>query len=119
MLCSGEVRTQQYGWIDTCRIDKKSSAELSEAIKSMYHWYQNSETCYVYLSDFSVDDQCGTLLGRLAKSRWFYRGWTLQELLAPRLVVLYDRDWESIGDKWHLSDHISPIIGIQNLYVRI
>lgn len=71
-------------WIDTCCIDKTSSAELSEAINSMFAWYRNAQVCYAYLSDTSAKD--GPLAGRdssFRKSAWFKRGWTLQELLAP------------------------------------
>lgn len=87
-------------WIDTCCIDKKSSAELSEAINSMYHWYKMAVVCYAYLEDVSLKKQ--HVAGHKARnvrpskkfqeSCWFTRGWTLQELLAPRLVVFYDRD---------------------------
>lgn len=70
----------RYVWIDTCCIDKTSSAELSEAINSMYRWYQQAVICYAYLSDIqSVDD--------LAGSAWFTRGWTLQELIVRRLYI--------------------------------
>jgi hypothetical protein len=41
----------EYIWIDTCCTDKKSSAELSEAIKSMFSWYENAEFCTAYLED--------------------------------------------------------------------
>jgi hypothetical protein len=70
-------------WIDTCCIEKTSSAELSEAINSMYCWYRDSAVCYAYLVDIQeVTD--------LATSRWFSRGWTLQELVAPRRLILFD-----------------------------
>ena len=70
----------QHAWIDTCCIDKTSSAELSEAINSMYRWYQNAEVCYTYLSDVHTE----TILedASFANSAWFTRGWTLQELIA-------------------------------------
>jgi hypothetical protein len=54
-------------WVDTCCIDKRSSAELSEAINSMYDWYWRAEICYVYLEDVP--------LGPLVESKWFHRGW--------------------------------------------
>ena len=69
----------QYVWIDTCCIDKTSSAELSEAINSMYRWYQKAARCYAYLSDVEIIDE-------LAESLWFTRGWTLQELVVSFLV---------------------------------
>jgi len=82
-----------YFWIDTCCINKSSSAELSEAINSMFRWYQNAEMCYVYLSDVSsrTSDRNAKFSRRwkreFRKSKWFTRGWTLQELLAPRDVI--------------------------------
>ncbi|KAK0703946.1 heterokaryon incompatibility protein-domain-containing protein [Lasiosphaeria miniovina] len=75
-----------YIWIDTCCIDKSSSAELTEAINSMYQWYQFARTCYAYLCD--VDD-----------ARWFTRGWTLQELIAPHHVEFYSSKWQLLGEK--------------------
>lgn len=90
----------QYLWVDTVCIDKTSSAELSEAINSMYNWYSKAEACYVYLEDFDQD---------LAKCRWFSRGWTLQELLAPWAtnMTFFDGNWRSIGTKMTLLTQIS------------
>jgi hypothetical protein len=87
-----------YVWIDTVCIDKSSSSELSEAINSMYAWYEKTEVCYVYLSDV-VSISGSTFLGdsELSKSRWFKRGWTLQELLAPSELKVYNQSWASIG----------------------
>ncbi|KAI0137963.1 HET-domain-containing protein [Hypoxylon sp. NC0597] len=85
-----------YVWIDTCCIDKSSSAELSEGINSMFQWYRNSAVCYIYLSDvFATDDPFSTP-SEFRQSRWFTRGWTLQELLAPRELVFFDRHWDEI-----------------------
>ncbi|KAI1288641.1 heterokaryon incompatibility protein-domain-containing protein [Xylaria venustula] len=84
-------------WIDTCCIDKRSSAELSEAINSMFKWYQNSAICYAYLDDVISDDDEPTLPAGFPNSRWFTRGWTLQELLAPPVVIFYSMDWLNIG----------------------
>lgn len=81
-----------YIWVDTCCIDKSSSAELSEAINSMYRWYQRSDVCYAYLCDVQTPE-------RLGESRWFTRGWTLQELIAPHRVMFYAADWTYIGEK--------------------
>jgi hypothetical protein len=77
----------QYVWIDTCCIDKTSSADLSEAINSMYQWYRNAQVCYAYLSDALKGGQGNK---HFSKSKWFTRGWTLQELLAPSFLVFYD-----------------------------
>ncbi|WPH01259.1 HET-domain-containing protein [Acrodontium crateriforme] len=91
------LEAQFYGyewiWCDTCCIDKTSSAELSEAINSMFAWYKEADTCYVYISEpdiSSVED--------LPKSDWFSRGWTLQELLAPPFVEFYTHDWRLIAN---------------------
>ncbi|OOF92107.1 hypothetical protein ASPCADRAFT_518000 [Aspergillus carbonarius ITEM 5010] len=88
-----------YAWVDTCCIDKTSSAELAEAINSMYRWYQKASVCYVFLADVeSMDD--------FEKSRWFTRGWTLQELIAPKQMIFFNRSWEKLGTKRELRDEI-------------
>ena len=85
-------------WVDTCCIDKANNTELSEAINSMFRWYQNAKNCYVYPSDVeqntSVDDSESSQRWKPAfrKSRWFIRGWTLQELLAPASVTFHSRE---------------------------
>ncbi|KAI4947422.1 hypothetical protein J4E91_006776 [Alternaria rosae] len=84
----------EYSWVDTCCIDKSSSAELSEAINSMFRWYREAAKCYVYLSDVSVQDT-----ESFQTSRWFTRGWTLQELVAPKVISFYTMEGEHIGDK--------------------
>src|SRR5204863_8204286 len=80
----------RYFWVDTCCIDKSNSSELSEAINSMFRWYQNAAKCYVYLSDVLITQRRASneffelsLESAFRASRWFTRGWTLQELLAP------------------------------------
>jgi hypothetical protein len=73
----------QYIWIDTCCIDKNSSAELSEAINSMYTWYKAAKRCYAYLADVSANVDVREKDSEFAKSKWFEKGWTLQELIAP------------------------------------
>ncbi|PYH58326.1 uncharacterized protein BO96DRAFT_432262 [Aspergillus niger CBS 101883] len=95
----------EYVWIDTCCIDKTSSAELSEAINSMYQWYQKAEICYAYLADIRSE-------GEIAKSKWLTRGWTLQELIAPSRVVFLNEEWRMLGDKAHLQDKIAEYTGI-------
>lgn len=85
-------------WADTCCIDKASSTELSEAINSMFKWYRQSVVCYVHLSDVSDHQEDFSKAGSAFRSsRWFTRGWTLQELLAPRKVQFYTGDWNYIG----------------------
>jgi hypothetical protein len=97
-----------YVWVDTCCIDKSSSSELSEAINSMFAWYKNSARCYAYLSDVLVANITETF----SKSRWFTRGWTLQELLAPMDVIFYDQQWSEIGTRVEHAEWISEITGI-------
>ncbi|KAH7063821.1 heterokaryon incompatibility protein-domain-containing protein [Paraphoma chrysanthemicola] len=101
-------------WIDTCCIDKTSSAELSEAINSMFQWYQESSICYALLSD--CFDDCKVWNARtvrhFADSRWWTRGWTLQELLAPKVVEFYNTEWRRIGSRNSLRKHVSFASGI-------
>lgn len=89
----------EYVWIDTCCIDKSSSAELSEAINSMWTCYERAELCYAYLSDVPPETAIYDDDSAFCKSRWFTRGWTLQELLAPSSVAFYDASWGLIGRK--------------------
>ena len=81
----------EYAWVDTCCIDKTSSAELTEAINSMFAWYRDAEVCYVFLSDLQPG-AAGDLQYTLPKCRWFTRGWTLQEMIAPKEVLFFDRE---------------------------
>jgi hypothetical protein len=99
----------KYCWVDTCCIDKSSSAELSECINSMYRWYADSAVCYAYLTDV---EEIGSH-EEFAASRWFTRGWTLQELLAPREMIFYGKRWEKIGTKEDLASEISQITHIE------
>ena len=105
-------------WVDTCCIDKRSSAELSEAINSMYRWYENSKVCYAYLHDLpdssfpmvphvDIDDE-----EWIDWPEWFSRGWTLQEMIAPRDVQFFNKDWHPIGDKRVLARTLSYITGV-------
>ncbi|KAK9414196.1 putative Heterokaryon incompatibility domain-containing protein [Seiridium unicorne] len=109
-----------YFWVDTCCIDKTSSAELTEAINSMFNWYRNAQTCYVYLTDVSKEDavaQDGELShlnwkSAFRESRWFNRGWTLQELLAPSKVEFFSATKQRLGDKKSLEQTIHEITRI-------
>lgn len=103
-----------YFWVDTCCIDKTSSAELSEAINSMFRWYQKAVHCYVHLSDVSIEADLGLASweSQFRKSRWFTRGWTLQELIAPASVRFYSRGGTLLGDKTTLEDVIHEITGL-------
>jgi hypothetical protein len=109
----------QYFWVDTCCINKTDKAELSNAICSMFCWYQNATRCYVYLSDVSTgkrkaDDMLDKFTWEPAfrSSRWFARGWTLQELLAPSTVEFFSQEWEKLGDKTSLKLLIHRITSI-------
>jgi hypothetical protein len=97
-----------YAWVDTCCIDQNSSAELAEAINSMFIWYKKAERCYAFLSDVEKDH----FGEQFPRSRWFTRGWTLQELIAPRTVNFYDANWEPIGSKHALVPQITAITKI-------
>ncbi|KAH9880790.1 hypothetical protein IAQ61_001084 [Plenodomus lingam] len=108
----------QYFWIDTCCIDKSNNQELQGAINSMFCWYQNAQKCYVYLSDVESNapdadsESSRRWKPAFRKSRWFRRGWTLQELLAPASVEFYSSDEELLGDKNSLKDTIHEITGV-------
>lgn len=86
-------RRIDYAWVDTCCIDKSSSAELTEAINSMYAYYREAFVCIAYLDDVFPGDLTSFRL-QLASCRWFTRGWTLQELIAPKDLEFYDASWE-------------------------
>src|SRR5436305_9191660 len=109
----------RYFWVDSCCIKKSSDPELSEAINSMFRWYRGAAKCYVYLSDVSTlkrkeRDQSlqNTWESAFRGSRWFTRGWTLQELLAPMSVEFFSREATRLGDKQSLEQQIHEITGI-------
>lgn len=112
------LKAQSYDiewlWVDTNCIDKTSSAELMEAINSMFRWYAKAEICFAYLSDVATAElSTADLLSKFGSSRWFTRGWTLQELLAPHNLIFYAADWSQIGSKdSSLADEIYNITGI-------
>ena len=120
-FCGQQARQDglQYFWVDTCCIDKMDKAELSHAIRSMFRWYQNAARCYVYLADVSTrkrkaDDMLDEFTWESAfrESRWFTRGWTLQELLAPSTVEFFSQEEEKLGDKTSLKSSIHKITSI-------
>lgn len=108
----------QYVWMDTCCIDKSSSAELAEAINSMFTWYRHATVCIAYLSDVSLEPGQDSEASRnewiheFRSSRWFTRGWTLQELIAPEHLEFYSREWTPLGSKAVLAEEIQDITGI-------
>jgi hypothetical protein len=101
----------QHFWIDTCCINKDSSSELSEAIISMFRWYKGAAKCYVYLSDVSISNFAINTRS-FQESRWFKRGWTLQELLAPTSVEFFSQEHSRLGDKNSLMPPIAEVTGI-------
>lgn len=108
-------RGLRYVWVDTCCIDKTSSAELSEAINSMFRWYGAAEVCFTYLVD--VPPTSNGLYTSFEKSRWFTRGWALQELLAPKALDFFASDWTFMATRNYLANRISRITGIDEVYL--
>lgn len=125
----------EYAWVDTCCIDKTNSAELSEAINSMYRWYEESAICYAFLEDMLFEDakpddptpspsvpsregeyrrpvDRSPLTAALANCRWFSRGWTLQELIAPRTLRFYDAFWTLVAEKSAIAKVLEAVTGI-------
>lgn len=103
----------QFFWIDTCCIDKRNYTELSTAINSMFRWYRDATRCYVYLSDVpDPQDPASVEESAFPNSRWFKRGWTLQELVAPSSVQFFSRDSEYLGSKKSREQQIHQITGI-------
>jgi hypothetical protein len=92
-----------YAWVDTCCIDKSSSAELTESINSMFGYYAKSSVCFAHLADLCP----GMSVHNMDACRWFTRGWTLQELIAPRIMGFYDQSWSCIGSRASLMEVIS------------
>ena len=118
-FCGDQAKKDQlqYFWVDTCCIDKSSAVELQEAITSMFRWYSEAAKCYVYLADVSTEgfDPAGSVElwePAFRGSRWFTRGWTLQELIAPLSVEFFSADCRLLGDKKSLRRHIHEITGI-------
>ena len=103
-------------WIDTCCIDKTNLAELSESINSMFRWYRNAELCIAFLDNVHDNLQSSRsfegIQETFKQSRWFKRGWTLQELIAPSDVLFVSSDWKPIGSRISLAEYISAVTGI-------
>ncbi|KAL3297179.1 HET domain-containing protein [Colletotrichum asianum] len=119
----------KYVWVDTCCIDKSSSAELTESINSMFAWYQQAAVCFVWLEELAPVHQGAESpasaeniassgnqklydISEMRSCRWFSRGWTLQELIAPREVEFYDADWNLRFTKTDRTSDLSRITGI-------
>ncbi|KAK0648989.1 hypothetical protein B0T16DRAFT_409230 [Cercophora newfieldiana] len=107
----------KYAWIDTCCINKDSSTELGEAINSMFRWYHKAAVCYAYLADVGPADDHRDTSSSFFTSRWFRRGWTLQELLAPEVLQFYNSEWGLIGTKEDYSHEIEVITGIPRQFL--
>ncbi|KAF4333826.1 het domain protein [Fusarium beomiforme] len=105
----------EWIWIDNCCINKSDSSELSESINSMFRWYSDAVVCLTYLSDVRNSSSHSSVFRSVESegmSKWFTRGWTLQELLAPGKLDFYDMDWNYIGSKQELAESIEDITGI-------
>ncbi len=131
-----------YVWLDTCCINKfprdedpePDENETAQAISSMFRWYEEAVVCYAFLHDVSKDEHLyrpgsskeikkssaayRCRIGAFGKSEWFERGWTLQELLAPRRLEFYDHYWKPLGTKKSKWSSISEVTGIQGEYIR-
>ncbi|PKK49580.1 hypothetical protein CI102_7976 [Trichoderma harzianum] len=107
----------EYAWIDTCCIDKTNLVELSEAINSMFRWYNCASACYAYLSDVPEDDKPSERGSKFRTSRWFQRGWTLQELLAHKNLLFFNTKWQFIGTKGTISNVIKDITHVPRQFL--
>ncbi|PWY82595.1 CMGC protein kinase [Aspergillus eucalypticola CBS 122712] len=108
----------QYAWVDTCCIDKTNSVELGEAINSMFRWYNEAAVCYAYLADVTMEDNNPFPLTQFSSCRWFQRGWTLQELLAPDKLRFFDSGWHDLGTKAKRSGIIDRKFGIPRRFLQ-
>ena len=112
-----------YIWIDTCCIDKTKSEELRYALNMMFKWYQNAAVCYTYFNDitFSTPSEEMFMSNRPDRrgkvSEWFERGWTLQELIAPRQMQFYDKRWKFMGTRSELAKLVGRVAGINPDYL--
>ena len=112
----------QFCWVDTCCIDKPNNTELQEAINSMFRWYQDAAKCYVYLADVSTPTgdaaDKSSWEAAFRKSRWFTRGWTLQELIAPVSVEFFSKEGVRLGTRHSLEHDIYRITGLPLTILR-
>jgi hypothetical protein len=99
----------QYVWIDTCCIDKNSSAEISEAINSTFRYFAESELCIAYLDDLEDHTKDDYFLSR---STWFSESWTLPALVASGDLHYYSHNWKKLGSKASLSRQTSHVSGV-------
>ncbi|THU77446.1 HET-domain-containing protein [Dendrothele bispora CBS 962.96] len=106
----------EYLWIDTCCINQEDQTDVHRNVKNMYSYYRNSRICYAYLAD--KHNRQGVAESGFGQSRWFTRGWTLQELLAPPEVIFFNSYWGDIGTRTKLCAEISSVTGIPEDIVR-
>ena len=119
MFCAEQARSDglRWFWVDSCCINKADARELQESIASMFRWYQYAAKCYVYLSDVSFEEpgdhyNMPIWLGSFRQSRWFTRGWTLQELLAPKEVEFFSKEGHRLGNRTSLEQHVHGVTGV-------
>ncbi|KAI1791176.1 HET-domain-containing protein [Ganoderma leucocontextum] len=105
-------------WIDTCCIDKRSSAELSEEINRMFEYYSCAEVCYAYLKDVPSDDDLQSANSAFRRSRWHTRGWTLQELIAPPFLVFLSADWSVLATRGDLAPLVEEVTRVSAAVLR-
>ncbi|KAL8923326.1 MAG: hypothetical protein Q9208_004726 [Pyrenodesmia sp. 3 TL-2023] len=103
-------------WLDNVCIDKKNLTELSMSINSMYRWYKRAEVCFAYLEDYS-DKSPTKEVPVFTSSRWFTRGWCLQEMVAPRKVIFFDKTWKPIGNKESLQTELTARTHISECFL--
>lgn len=115
-----------YFWVDTCCINKRSEPEVSEAINSMFRWYQHAARCYVFLSDVVLPHDAPDLQlyhitwkSAFRRSRWFTRGWTLQELIAPPTVEFFSKEGKELGNKISLEQDLHEVTRIPVQALRV
>ncbi|KAI4599602.1 hypothetical protein KJ359_001699 [Pestalotiopsis sp. 9143b] len=122
LFCGQQAKRDglDHFWVDTCCIDKTSSAELTKAINSMFQWYRDAAVCYAYLTDVSTSTAEQPVLWQrqFEQSRWFTRGWTLQELLAPVSVRFFSARGDDLGDRKSLQNEIHSITKIPTTALR-
>jgi hypothetical protein len=107
----------EFFWLDTCCIDKTNMVELSEAINSMFQWYKRAGICFAYLADVTANDHPLEAGSCFFRSRWFRRGWTLQELLAPSEVIFLASNWTELGSRTTFDTTIEEITGIPSYFL--
>ena len=118
-LSFAEKHGYRWAWADTTCINKESSAELSEGINSMFRYYTCAQVCYVYLADVPSSDKVWEKDSAFRRSRWHTRGWTLQEMLAPEMVIFLSKDWQILGTKSQLAALISEVTSIPQPVLKL